>query len=163
MYEERLKPGINPLWSILGWAVCLYILYIIGGIFRILLKYDKPYITQISLFAATVLFAWYFVSKFLTEFEISISSRYITVTRFLSHKTNQVRTIRSSNIVLLTDDIEKTKKHHISKTENYIRAFQKGNPVYIISNENGKYLLTKFRFSGIDAAEIEKKLKKEGF
>ena len=162
MYEERIKSGINPIWAIPVWAVGLHVIYIVFGIIQILIGYDKPYFLHAALFAITVLFGWYFVSKFLTEYSIGVSSRYITVTKYLSRKTTPMGTIRSQNIVLITDNKDDIKKFKITSSVNYIRAFQKGNKIYIVENENGKHRLTKLCLSGMSADDMKEKFKKEG-
>ena len=162
MYKERVKAGINPIWTIPVWAVSIYALSILWGIFQILTGLYQPYMMQIFLFAGTLVFGWYLISKFMTEYEITVSPRYLTVTRFLGRKTNPVISIRSQNILCITDTRQELKKYKISKTENFIRAFQKGNIIYIVCTYNAGTRLIKMKLSGFDAHQIKEKLIKEG-
>ena len=162
MYKERIKAGINPIWTIPVWAVGIYLLSIVWGILQILIGFYRPYIMQIFLFAGTLLFGWYLVSKFMTEYEITISARYITVTRFLGRKTNPVMSVRSQNILCVTDSKKDIKNHRISGTGNFVRAFQKGNPIYIVYTCGAEKRLIKLKLSDFDAHRIAEKITKEG-
>lgn len=162
MYKERVKAGINPIWTIPIWAISIYVLSILWGIFQILIGFFQPYVMQIFLFAGTLLFGWYLVSKFMTEYEITVSHRYITITRFLAKKTNPVLTIRSADIIDMADNKKDLSNHKISKTENFIRAFQKGNKIYVVYNINGENRLLKMKLSGLKITQLKDKFKKEG-
>ncbi len=162
MYKERVKPGINPIWTIPVWAVSIYALSILWGIIQILIGFFQPYVMQIFLFAGTLAFGWYLVSKCMTEYEITVSPRYITVTRFLGRKTRPVITIRSQNIIAAADSKKDIKTHKISKSENFIRAFQKGNKIYVVYNHDNEKRLLKMKLSGLNANQLTDKFKKEG-
>jgi len=162
MFKERVKAGINPIWTIPVWAVSIYVLSILWGIFQILTGLFQPYVIQVFLFTGTLVFGWYLVSKFLTEYEITISARYITVTRFLSKKTNPVLTVRGQNILCISDNKQELKKFRIDGSVNFVRAFQKGNLIYVVYSSGSQTRLVKMKLSGADARQLSDKLKKEG-
>lgn len=163
MYKENIKAGINPLWMVLLWAFVCFAIYILSGISQILFEFSDPYmITQIFLFAMTIVFGWYFMSKFVTEYEISVSSRYISIIRTTARKPQQMCTVRGKSIILVTDKKNETKRYKVRKKQSFVRAFQKGNLIYVIYEENGFHNLIKMKLSGLDAKSANDKIKKEG-
>ena len=71
-------------------------------------------------------------------------------------------TVRGKSIILVTDKKSETEKYTIKRKQSFVRAFQKGNPIYVVYEENGFHNLIKMKLSGLNAKSANDKIKKEG-
>lgn len=138
MYKETAKSGINPIIPIIIWAVSLYVFNIVWGIIQIIADYYIPLACHVIMFAATIVFGWYLISRILPEIEYELTDGKLHVTRILSKRSKLISLVATENIKGIYTNRSALKASGASKPKNYARPGCKAPKVYIAYKDNGK-------------------------
>ena len=166
MYKETAKCKKSALGPTILWIVFMYVFYILWGIGEILLEITTPVILKhLILWALTGWFGWTVISKFMIEYEFVARKNEFTVTKKLSKKSQTICSIKYECIeeIFTENEKELINKYKSYKKQNFVRAFQDGQRVYIAYKFNSKTNLIIFKISRNMLKEIREShaLKKE--
>ena len=152
MYKERLKSPVSPIAALIAWIIFLYLFRLLWGIIPILFDFKSSVIIgQVVSYILTIIFGWILYSKFMTEFEVTLSERKLIFEKHISKKTVLMRSVAAENIknIYISENIR------IKDCQSFIRPFQKGNTVTVTFADGDKISAVKFRPS----KELTDKLK----
>ncbi|MBQ4527544.1 MAG: hypothetical protein II998_05685 [Clostridia bacterium] len=148
MYKETVKSGINPILSVVMWAISMYLFYILWGIAQILFEFSLSVVMYGIMLVITLGFGWFLVTKVLTEYEICISEGKLTITKIQSRRKQVlVALIALQNISDVCDAKKKKSKYDGVKAIPFTRPLQKGKEIYVIYKDDKDLGALKFKGS----------------
>jgi len=153
MYKERIKSGINPLFSTILWFASIYLFYIVWGICEILFEFSFSLGKIAICLLVTIYYGWFLIYKILTEYEIEITEDAFTVKSILSKRTKILVYEKLSAIQKVSCD----KKDLTAKVNIKLkRPFQNGKNAYITFKTGKKIKCIQIKASERFIKEVEK-------
>lgn len=154
MCNERAKSGVNPIFTTVLWFAATYLFSIIWDIAQIIFEFNLSIVKIVVCFGITVFYAWYLITRLLTEFEFCVGDGKLSISKIVSKRTTPLGMIALANIVDVCTE-EKLKKYDVKKLKNFTRPGQMGDTVYVVYKSDnalyaikikpGKELLNKIR------------------
>lgn len=146
MYKEISKSGVNPIISVPVWAVCIYVFYILWGIAEILFEFTFPIGKFVLVILATIVFGWFLVTKVVSEYEIEIGDKKLSITRIQSRrKRTPAALVAMQNVVAVYEGKKLGGKYKDAKVFSFTRPFQKGQTVYVVFKDDSGFAALKLK------------------
>lgn len=138
MYKQRVKSKINPLLATAVWFAWTYIFILLWGIAQIIFEFNLEIIKHIICLAGTGVFAWFLISKLLTELEFEVSGGKLTVKRILSKRSSDLKIVALTNIIAICESKDKYRKYDVKKCKSLTRPGQEGKNVYVVYKDGAE-------------------------
>lgn len=138
MYKQRVKSKINPLFATAVWFAWTYIFILLWGIAQIIFEFNLEIIKHVICLAGTGVFAWFLISKLLTELEFEVAGEKFTVSKVLSKRISVIKIVALTNITAICDSKEKYRKYDVKKCKSLTRPGQEGKNVYVIYKDGAE-------------------------
>lgn len=156
MYKEKAKSGINPLFATAMWLAGTYIFILLWGIAQILFEFQFETLKHIICLLGTAVFAWFLISKLLTQYEFEVSGGKLSISRLLGKRSSEVRTVAADNICAMCESKDKYKQYDVKKLKSFTLPAQVGKTVYIVYKRNDELWAIKLKCSKELTAALKK-------